>query len=269
MNKWIVSIAGAVLASLPLLACSSAAGERTDPEVDDETAEGTSATSSDAVSGRTCYCSGDYACGRSRSTSYMFPRARTALSAAGVSTDELTQTFGDATASVGTHCPEPGLAYSAATDIAASDSPCTRTRRLRLQGFAAWYRTAPEFTGNVHIHAVYAGGYGLKGSLVRQIDSFLDGRDGLRSNNYDYHCPITEQEKEAVRDARAGRSTSNGTTSAGTTGGCHPGGLYCGGNKVSGDASSLYRCTSGSSGELVERCSSGCSVNPGANDSCD
>ncbi|HVY46548.1 MAG TPA: hypothetical protein VHB21_11745 [Minicystis sp.] len=51
-------------------------------------------------------------------------------------------------------------------------------------------------------------------------------------------------------------------------GGCVPGGLYCGGDKVHGDASTLYRCTSGTSGTVVEHCSAGCSVNSGRDDAC-
>jgi hypothetical protein len=51
-------------------------------------------------------------------------------------------------------------------------------------------------------------------------------------------------------------------------GGCVAGSLYCGGDKVSGDPSTLYRCTGGSAGTVVEACARGCSVNAGANDSC-
>jgi hypothetical protein len=37
---------------------------------------------------------------------------------------------------------------------------------------------------------------------------------------------------------------------------------------VSGSASTLYRCTGGSSGTVEQVCANGCSVNPGINDSC-
>ena len=51
-------------------------------------------------------------------------------------------------------------------------------------------------------------------------------------------------------------------------GGCVAGGRYCGGNKVSGDPRTLYRCTGGSAGTPVQHCESGCSINPGRDDSC-
>ena len=51
-------------------------------------------------------------------------------------------------------------------------------------------------------------------------------------------------------------------------GGCTAGGLYCGGDKLSGNANTLYRCNGGAEPTVVERCSAGCQVNPGADDSC-
>lgn len=188
----------------------------------------------------------------------MYPGARAALAAAGVPESALTQTYGDAPASVGTHCPEPGKSYSAATDMQQGSDPCGRTRRLRLQGFAAWFRTAPEFPGNLHIHAVYAGAPGLKASLKRQVDSFLQGRDGLARNKIDNHCPITEAEKAAVRSALGGAPT----------GSCVVGGSYCGGDKLAGDPDTLYRCNADGTGTVIRKCENGCSVNPGRDDSC-
>jgi hypothetical protein len=188
----------------------------------------------------------------------MHPKARTALKAAGVSETALTQTYGDAPASVGTHCPEPGASYSAASDMAQGADPCGRVRRLRAQGFAAWFRTAPEFPGNLHIHAVYAGTPGMKASLQRQVASFLQGRNGLASNAIEKHCPITEAEKSAVQRVKSGAAAS-----------CVAGGTYCGGNKIKGDANTLYRCNADGTGTAVEKCAKGCSINPGRNDSCD
>jgi hypothetical protein len=52
------------------------------------------------------------------------------------------------------------------------------------------------------------------------------------------------------------------------SGACVAGGLYCGGDKVTGDPTTLYRCTSGSSGTVVEHCASGCAVRSGQNDAC-
>ena len=200
--KKILSVIAFVFA--PLAACSAACSaapdldldldDDGDAEIDDETRGEAVATTSDAL-GRRCYCAGRFACGHSRSATYMYSKARTALAAAGVSEAALSQTYGDAQASVGTHCPEPGTSYSAATDMAQGSDPCGRVRRLRAQGFAAWFRTAPEFPGNLHIHAVYAGTPNLKASLQRQVASFLQGRNGLASNAIERHCPITEAEK--------------------------------------------------------------------------
>lgn len=64
-------------------------------------------------------------------------------------------------------------------------------------------------------------------------------------------------------EVRAGQNdTCNGR------GGCVRGGLYCGGDKVSGEPDTLYRCTSGDQGTVVEHCSRGCAVNAGSDDSC-
>jgi hypothetical protein len=52
------------------------------------------------------------------------------------------------------------------------------------------------------------------------------------------------------------------------SGGCYPGGLYCGGDKVSGDPSTLYKCTGGSSGYVASHCANGCAVVSGSNDRC-
>lgn len=56
------------------------------------------------------------------------------------------------------------------------------------------------------------------------------------------------------------------STSSG--GGCVAGGLYCGGDKVSGNASTLYRCNGTAAPSVVEQCGNGCSVNAGTDDSC-
>lgn len=235
-------------------------------EVDEQTRQEAQGSRSDAL-GRTCYCTGAAACGHSSSPSFMYSGAHSAMLAAGVPDSALTQTYGDAPASVGTHCPEPGKSYSAATDLAQSADPCGRTRKLRAQGFAAWFRTAPEFPGNLHIHAVYAGAPGLKSSLQRQVASFLDGRDGLAGNKIDAHCPITEAEKAAVRKAQGGGGgATNAPAAAPAT--CVTGGSYCGGDKVKGDANTLYRCNGAAAPTVIQVCANGCSVNAGRDDSC-
>ncbi len=210
------------------------------------------ATHQDAVS--TCYCPAPHTCGFSSSPSYMYPAARDAMQRAGVTNAALIQTFGDAEASVGTHCPEPGAGYSAATDFDEGSTPCARTRSLRMQGFAAWYRVPPAF--GTHIHAVYAGTPSLKSSLKNQLASFAQGRNGLASNAVETVCPITQAEKDAVAKVRAG-------------GVCVAGGEYCGGDKVKGSPNTLYRCNSdGVTATELRVCPYGCSVNPGKDDSC-
>jgi hypothetical protein len=276
--------AAAFLALLPATACSSAPDfglDGDDADVDDVTRGEAVATTTNAV-GQNCYCSGAYACGHSKSPSYMHTKARAALGAAGVPESALTQTYGDAAASVGTHCPEPNAKFSAATDMQQSGDPCGRTRKLRLQGFAAWYRTAPEFPGNNHIHAVYAGAPGIKASLQRQVASFLQGRNGLAGNGVDNHCPITDAEKEAVRLAQSGGPPTtlppappapndpapNDPAPNDPAPVCVVGGKYCGGDKLVGDPSTLYVCNADGSGTVLEQCANGCSVNPGVNDTC-
>ncbi|MBX3228974.1 MAG: hypothetical protein KIT84_41415 [Labilithrix sp.] len=242
---------GAVLFAFAIACYGTACAEIEDHDEDEEVE-----TSTDAL-GRTCYCAGKAACTSSKNAIYMYPGARAALAAAGVPESALTQTFGDAAASVGTHCPEPGKSYSAASDLVQGPDPCGRVRKMRMQGFAAWFRTAPEFPGNLHIHAVYAGTPAMKASLERQVASFLAGRDGLARNEIDGHCPITEAEKAAVRRVQSGGASA-----------CVAGGTYCGGGKVKGDPSTLYRCNATGAPTVVEVCTNGCTVNPGRNDSC-
>jgi hypothetical protein len=268
-----------------LVACTASVGgsdDDVDPDVDDETRSNAVATSHDAL-GKACYCTGAAACKSSRSAAYMFPAARKALAAAGVAESQLTQTYGDAAASVGTHCPEPGHTYSGATDMNQGASPCDRVRKLRAQGFAAWYRTAPFAP---HIHAVYAGTTGMKSSLLSQVNSFLQGRNGLAGNAVETNCPISAADKAAVQAARTGTTKppepkpptptpptppappgGNGTPTI--PGPCMPGGDYCGGDKLVGDANTLYECNpDGLTGTVIQVCANGCSVNAAVNDSC-
>ncbi len=208
-----------------------------------------------------CFCAAPFTCQHSNSPSRMFSGAHAAMLRAGVGDGSLIQTFGDAPASVGTHCPEPGVTWSAATDIVSGSNPCARVHDLRMQGFAAFSRGPPSFS--VHIHAVYAGTPVLKSSLQSQLNSFAAGRNGLANNEIETHCPITQAERNAVSAVR------NGGGGGGGGGTCVPGGLYCGGDKVSGSASTLFRCNSDAkTASVVRACSHGCSVNAGDDDSC-
>ncbi len=73
-----------------------------------------------------------------------------------------------------------------------------------------------------------------------------------------------------VEHCAAGCSVNSGTDDSckASGGSCVVGGLYCGGDKVTGDASTLYRCTGSGAPTVVEHCASGCSVNSGTDDSC-
>jgi hypothetical protein len=72
--------------------------------------------------------------------------------------------------------------------------------RLAELGFAAWYRKNGEdgWTGPPHIHAVWAGTR-LKPILRQQVESWLDGRNGLGFNQpYRFWQPAASM-KEKVR----------------------------------------------------------------------
>lgn len=201
------------------------------------------------------------------------PRASDALRAAGVTSGRIMQTIGNASASAGTHLQDGvvgGVPYCAATDISVSGLNDTEIRnlleRLGKVGFAAWYRHNgfDHWVGVNHIHAVYAN-LKMKSSLRSQVFSWLENRNGLLSNAIYVFHHFSSAAHDVV-EARFDRS-KHGTTNAGTGPSCVIGGLYCGGDKLSGNASHLYRCTS-SGPELVRACSNGCSVNSGRDDSC-
>ncbi|HEX7665348.1 MAG TPA: hypothetical protein VF407_12575 [Polyangiaceae bacterium] len=234
--------------------CSSATDEQAATGDDDEGTVG----AEEALGSGGHYCPEPYTGGHSSSPAYMYSGAHAAMEAAGVGDSQLIQTFGDAPASVGTHCPEPGVKYSDATDINPGAHACDRVHDLRMHGFAAWYRVPAEGFG-YHIHAVYAGAPVMKSSLKNQVASFLVKRNGLVSNTIEKYCPITSAEVAAVKAVKEGH--------AGTS--CSPGGFYCGGDKVSGDSRTLYKCnSSGTGASEVEVCARGCKVNPGEDDAC-
>lgn len=255
MKKILALLVTGLLASPLLGACAASPDDSEDQSGDQEMDDSDAiATGNDALG--SCYCAQPYTCGHSTSPTFVYPAAETAFEAIGIPHSEYLQTFGDAKASVGTHCPEPGTHYSAATDLTTSSHPCERVHALRMHGFAAWYRFPPSFSP--HIHAVYAGTPVLKSSLKNQIQSFLEGRNGLVSNAIDTACPITQAEKNAVAAVHNGGGTK-----------CVAGGYYCGGDKVTGSSSSLYRCDAGgASATLVKHCANGCRVNPGTDDAC-
>jgi hypothetical protein len=202
------------------------------------------------------------------------PRASDALRSIGVSASRIMQTIGNAAASAGTHAQDGtvnGHPYCAATDISVRGLSNTQIRHLLEKlgrvGFAAWFRW-PGHDGWPssevrHIHAVYANAR-MKSSLRSQVRSWLVGRNGLVTNWIYQFYRWSATAKATVRHKFA--QSAGGTTNHGSS--CVVGGLYCGGDKISGSSSTLYRCTGTGAPSVVRHCSSGCRVNPGANDSC-
>jgi hypothetical protein len=138
---------------------------------------------------------------------YMHPDADKALHNAQVDANMqivVVQTLGTADASAGTHERDgyyvdskgKKVPYSAALDISVNQGFTRITdkkrmpmgelhikwllRNLALHGFVCWYRR-PEQGFDYHIHAVYVG-CPMKDILKRQVEDFLEGKDGLRSH---------------------------------------------------------------------------------------
>ena len=144
----------------------------------------------------------------------MWPRYVKACFQAGVDPDRVTQTQGSAPASAGTHgrdgffTNENGNqeSYSAALDLSVKNSRLTKAQREALlialweNGFCAWYRQAPEFPGNEHIHCV-AASLIMKRSLRNQVHDFLAHRSGLVSDKSDaFVCQnLTEATEQKLR----------------------------------------------------------------------
>ncbi len=69
---------------------------------------------------------------------------------------------------------------------------------LRMQGFAAWYRSTP---GNEHYHIVWAGSPTENLYNQEQIAAFNQRLDGYAHEATETNQPITDEEAKAVRDA--------------------------------------------------------------------
>lgn len=117
---------------------------------------------------------------------------------AGVSPQRVVQTLGNAAASHGTHGRDGSFelpdgskeSYSAAVDLSVKHPEITAAKRNALlitmwdNGFAGWYRQAPEFPNNEHCHCIYLG-VPMKRSLRDQAHAFLAHRSGLVSERAD------------------------------------------------------------------------------------
>lgn len=86
---------------------------------------------------------------------------------------------------------------------------------------------------------------------------YLDTDDDGEGEAYD---------EDAVELAEVGETPLAAKTPKGNN--CVKGGYYCGGDKVTGDAKTLYKCNGPGKPSVVQKCSNGCRVNPGRDDSC-
>lgn len=159
----------------------------------------------------------------------MHPKAFDALIAAcfaaGVAPTRVAQTLGNAAASAGTHGKDGSFtgeagnteAYSAAVDLSVKHPPINKAQRESLlialwsNGFAAWYRQAPEFPGNEHIHAIFMG-LPMKRSLRDQAHKFLAHRSGLVSDKADKFVAdnLTDATEQKLRAAFLSCNPMNG-----------------------------------------------------------
>ena len=149
----------------------------------------------------------------------LHPDASAALRRLGITSERIMQTIGSASASAGTHEAEPGSdggqeyrvqgkIYCAAVDLRSKDLSASEIRdlleNLAREGFAAWDRH-PGRDGwpddeVKHIHAVYTG-CAMKGVLRRQVQDYLEGKNGLASHrDYDFFSPSNVALRQ-VRDS--------------------------------------------------------------------
>ena len=145
--------------------------------------------------------------------------------AAQVSPERIVQTLGQAAASHGTHGRDGSFtneqgnteAYSAAVDLSVKHPRllvCEREemlRRLWANGFAAWYRQAPEFPNNEHCHCIYVA-LPMKRSLRDQVHMFLAHRSGLVSERADQFVAdnLTDAVEQKLRLAFLSHNPMNG-----------------------------------------------------------
>lgn len=136
-----------------------------------------------------------------RSIKGLDPVASDALRRAGLSAADVSQGLGHARASKGTHEHEPGSSYTAAVDIRTGGKSQAEIKstleKLWAQGFAAWYRSGPKWSGNEHIHAVYAG-VPMKDMLESQVSDFINGRTGLVGHRRETFDPPSAQARATI-----------------------------------------------------------------------
>lgn len=90
---------------------------------------------------------------------------------------------GGVAASAGTH--DGGGVVDLSTSGMNQSKIDKQVESLRKAGFAAWFRTCPEFCGNEHIHAVGIGDKEMAGGAAAQVKNFFDGSNGLAGSAKD------------------------------------------------------------------------------------
>lgn len=74
---------------------------------------------------------------------------------------------------------------------------------MRTVGFAAWYRTHPEWSGDRHIHGIAVDAPDLDPAAAAQVADLRRGRNGLASHGADRHAdmnlPVTTWEAYVSR----------------------------------------------------------------------
>jgi hypothetical protein len=132
----------------------------------------------------------------------LHPGAYSALQALAAA-HRITQGFNDSADRGNVHYEDGrinGKPYTGAVDISVRcltpEQIKTFLGRLAEAGFSAWYRRQgqDDWTGPSHIHAVWAG-CRLKSFLQYQVESWLDGRNGLSSNRpYQFWTPTPDMQ---------------------------------------------------------------------------
>ena len=107
--------------------------------------------------------------------------------------------------------------------------------------------------------------------LVAACSSAPDSADSDEVGDDDVHNLIDETSADEPipglpEEEEVSSSFEDPLTLSG--GNCVPGGYYCGGDKVTGDKNTLYLCHGKATPTVVKKCTSGCNVNPGTDDSC-
>lgn len=105
---------------------------------------------------------------------------------------------GGVSLSAGTH--DGGGVVDISTMGMSKDKVQKTVESLRKAGFAAWFRTCPEFCNNDHIHAVAIGDKEMSPSAKSQVDSFYSGRNGLANNAKDIDIGLSLTPSWAQKD---------------------------------------------------------------------